>query len=283
LYLAVATLLLGASWGKALAKDVVIHLAMIHNLSSTHVYSLNGVYWTLGVEEQLYLAYFVLLFLRNRVSWRGFLLSAFAVRRAWFAMTFLIYRWTGRYVPHEESAFAHWFEWSLGALSVEAWLGLVKLPRMWRDMRVALVFLVGAAACFHVLQQPASIPRGILNALWIAHSPLWGLGFFAMVNAALTKESEWQRTTPRWIAVASWLGLISYSLYLVHEIPIQLMNRFQLARVGPSALTMVILLLVELIFAAVFFVVAERPFLNAPRRENMMDEGPRAAHATGSG
>src|ERR1700682_1328604 len=49
--------------------DVLSHLFMIHNLDSHTVYSINGVFWTLAIEEQLYLAYFLLLFLRTRCGW----------------------------------------------------------------------------------------------------------------------------------------------------------------------------------------------------------------------
>jgi peptidoglycan/LPS O-acetylase OafA/YrhL len=41
--------------------DVVMHLLMLHNLDPQTCYSINGVFWTLAVEEQLYLAYFLLL------------------------------------------------------------------------------------------------------------------------------------------------------------------------------------------------------------------------------
>ena len=38
--------------------DVVMHLLMLHNLDPQTCYSINGVFWTLAIEEQLYLAYF---------------------------------------------------------------------------------------------------------------------------------------------------------------------------------------------------------------------------------
>ena len=46
--------------------DVLMHLLMLHNLDSRTVFSVNGVFWTLAIEEQLYLAYFALLWLRRR-------------------------------------------------------------------------------------------------------------------------------------------------------------------------------------------------------------------------
>ena len=48
--------------------DVVMHLLMLHNLDPQTCYSINGVFWTLAIEEQLYLAYFLLLFLRTTLG-----------------------------------------------------------------------------------------------------------------------------------------------------------------------------------------------------------------------
>ncbi len=39
-----------------------MHLLMLHNLDPNTCYTINGVFWTLAIEEQLYLAYFLLLF-----------------------------------------------------------------------------------------------------------------------------------------------------------------------------------------------------------------------------
>jgi peptidoglycan/LPS O-acetylase OafA/YrhL len=44
--------------------DVVMHLLMLHNFDPHTCYSINGVFWTLAIEEQLYLAYFLLLYLQ---------------------------------------------------------------------------------------------------------------------------------------------------------------------------------------------------------------------------
>ena len=46
-----------------------MHLLMLHNLDPHTCYTINGVFWTLAIEEQLYLAYFLLLFLRVRFGW----------------------------------------------------------------------------------------------------------------------------------------------------------------------------------------------------------------------
>ncbi len=49
--------------------DVLLHVFMLHNLDLRTTYTINGAFWTLAIEEQLYLAYFLLLFLRIRFGW----------------------------------------------------------------------------------------------------------------------------------------------------------------------------------------------------------------------
>src|SRR6185436_2530630 len=60
--------------------DLLSHLLMLHNFSTSTVYSMNGVWWTLAIEEQLYLLYFVLLWMRRRWGWRTVLSITFTCR-----------------------------------------------------------------------------------------------------------------------------------------------------------------------------------------------------------
>jgi peptidoglycan/LPS O-acetylase OafA/YrhL len=63
--------------------DVVLHLFMLHNFDPHTTYTINGAFWTLAVEEQLYLAYFLLLFLRIRFGWTKTLLLCGSARVIW--------------------------------------------------------------------------------------------------------------------------------------------------------------------------------------------------------
>jgi hypothetical protein len=59
---------------------------MLHNLDLHTTYTINGAFWTLAIEEQLYLAYFLLLFLRIRFGWTKTLLLCFSARIVWVIM-----------------------------------------------------------------------------------------------------------------------------------------------------------------------------------------------------
>ena len=50
------------------------------------------------------------------------------------------------WVPVPEAAASHWFTWALGAIGVEAMLGLIQLPKWSRDLRLATLLIIGASA-----------------------------------------------------------------------------------------------------------------------------------------
>jgi peptidoglycan/LPS O-acetylase OafA/YrhL len=104
-----------------------MHLLMLHNLDAGTCYTINGVFWTLAVEEQLYLAYFLLLFMRVRWGWGVTIAVCLFARFGWMLFSHVVWLKTGFGIPVPESAAAHWFTWALGAIGVEVMFGLIRL------------------------------------------------------------------------------------------------------------------------------------------------------------
>src|SRR4030095_14795511 len=88
--------------------DVALHLLMLHNLDPKTCYSINGVFWTLAIEEQLYLAYFLLLFVRSRWGWGIALVVCLLARAGWMAFSHIVWLKTGAGIPVPEAAASHW-------------------------------------------------------------------------------------------------------------------------------------------------------------------------------
>jgi peptidoglycan/LPS O-acetylase OafA/YrhL len=245
--------------------DMTLHLLMLHNFDSHTVYSINSVFWTLAIEEQLYLAYFLLLYIRRRWGWKWTLIACAAARVGWFVLCVGLQRAGLVEIPVPESAASHWFTWALGALSVEAMVGLVALPPWCRDLRV------GAAALLSAVVLSLILPLLAQNSLWHTNTwlllhPFWGLGFFILVNRFVHAERnprDWL-DAPRLVRWSATVGLFSYSLYLIHQLVLLEMWRFWILKMPSILVALLVMLPLCVVCAYVFFRYCERPFLPRP-------------------
>lgn len=244
--------------------DLGVHLLMLHNLDLRTTYSINGAFWTLAIEEQLYLAYFLLLFLRIRYGWARTLLVCAAARVGWLVLAHAVGYFFDVKIPVGEAAATNWFIWALGALSVEAALGVVRLPawcyRMWAGA-AALLLAMGLALWLPLVNH---LPW-IHDAGWLLMHPAWGVGFFVMVNGAVRAEGrrrELSARASRLMLGLAGLGLISYSLYLTHLFVLMQWYWFGFTKLHIPAISVVIMTPLSILFAWLFFRLFERPFMS---------------------
>jgi peptidoglycan/LPS O-acetylase OafA/YrhL len=245
--------------------DVLLHLFMLHNLDLRTTYTINAAFWTLAIEEQLYLAYFLLLFLRIRFGWARTLLLCFSVRVVWLIMAHCLSTSFGINIPVTEAAATNWFIWALGALSVEAALGVARLPAWCSRISVAVLGLVCAMGLAQFL--PLVDQTGWVHDIgWLAMHPAWGMGFFILVNYAVAAEQRWRRQSspaPRLIPGLASIGVISYSLYLTHSFVLMHWYWFGFTQFHILTISVLILTPLSVVFAWLFFRVCERPFMTS--------------------
>jgi peptidoglycan/LPS O-acetylase OafA/YrhL len=286
LFLLMAALSVGINVTRFFVYDVVMHLLMLHNLDPKACYSINGVFWTLAVEEQLYLAYFLLLFLRTRWGWGPTLIICAMARVGWYFFGHAVWLTTGFGLPVPEGAASHWFTWALGALAVEAAVGLIQLPKWCRNLWIGGLAIV-LASTISVLLPVWQKDTPLHEIAWMLMHPIWGVGFFILVNYAVQAERSWlarlpqpgvianrvTRIVPRLVAVTASIGVFSYSLYLTHELVIMQSWRIVTSRLPQMLNTLLIVVPATVAFAGLFFTFCEKPYMRkAVRRMDQPEE-----------
>lgn len=245
-----------------------LHLVLLQNLDPLSLNAVNEVFWTLAIEEQLYLLYFVFLRVRIRFGWTAALLLGAFARALWFALALVVHRlWGSDFIVVTQSAAAQWFVWILGALSVEAFIGLVDVPAALQRRRVAAAMLVAAAWLWDIYSYRME-PGVLRHIVWLLTDPLWGFGCFVLVNAIV--RLEWRAPSPAGALLAR-IGLFSYSLYLSHEFVTAYGWRWLAPVLGaarpiPNLLLTPALTISSVVVAWVFFQLFERPFCSPAQR-----------------
>jgi peptidoglycan/LPS O-acetylase OafA/YrhL len=243
--------------GQALWQAVT-HLTLTHSLFPSTFYALNGAYWSLGLEWQLYLGLPLLILGTRRF---GLVRTVAVVVGVNVADRLLLATAIAHHVVPSASLLAsavlpnqlpgRWAEFAFGMVAAE--LHVTGRVGAWRrPARVAAVALV-----------PISI-AAVGTAL--SHL-LFGAVFLALLVEVLAGDSVVSR-------VFSWrplvaVGTMSYSLYLVHQ-PIVQGLAHVLRSAGASPRTTFALLLLALapilLVARLLFVTVERRTLSAETR-----------------
>ncbi|MDB4968038.1 MAG: acyltransferase 3 [Myxococcales bacterium] len=249
--------------------DLAVLLLLLQNFNGASHRIGNGPFWSLAIEEHLYLLYFPLLWLRRKLGWTRTFAIVLAVTLGWrIAADFAGPPFSVFHAP------ARWAEWVLGAIAVEAHLGRTVLPSWCYSLPLGLVLLaLGLAA-----GSPAALASPTLHTL-IFMDLILGAAFFVILNSACRAGWGAKASDGRMVRVLSRVGLFSYSIYLVHE-PLIVAAKHVAIRFGWSIPAIAAArLLVAIGGGYLFFVVVERRFLNRTRAEPISEALPPAATA----
>jgi peptidoglycan/LPS O-acetylase OafA/YrhL len=237
------------------AWQTLSHLALLHTLFPNTFYSLNGAYWSLGLEWQLYLALPLLIWGARRYGLAPTVCVAVACN--------IVYRLAlgkaigdGLVDSGSILGFAvlpnqlpgRWAEFVFGMVAAELYAS-GRLERWSRYVPAALVAIV--------LLIPASViaSRGQLGHI------VFGVLFCTVVCVVVASDNPVSRAVS-WRPLV-FVGTISYSLYLVHQPVIQFtatwLDRYR-PDLSPTAVFVILLACVPgiLVLAWTLFVAVER-------------------------
>jgi peptidoglycan/LPS O-acetylase OafA/YrhL len=179
------------------------HLFLIHNYFGYRYFlGINGVFWSIAVEVQLYAIYPLLLWLVSRTGWRGALWTTGIIE---VTMSSLWAIWD---VHRSESwplvfrlPTSWWFSWSIGAAIADDWMN--KRPIFLARWPVWFWPLVTVGIWFWKPLHVYEFTTGALST--------------AVVVAHLLTRPGVRVPVPRFISEQLRLaGVMSYSIYLLH-------------------------------------------------------------------
>lgn len=180
------------------------HLFLIQNGWERTLYGVNGSFWSIAVEVQVYLLYPLLFVMARALSWTRTLVITAVIElslRSWAALcvalhaapppTFLI-----------QSPFAYWFSWAIGAAVAEAFLNGQPLP----FARIPIWFFPVTV----VLTSAAD---------WLQpyFSTLASLASIVVITRCLNSENAPSARVSSLTRYLRYAGTISYSMYLIHQ------------------------------------------------------------------
>lgn len=237
-------------------KSIIAHLFGVHNLYIHTKFDINPSMWSIGTELQLYAVYPLLLIVMSKLGW-GYGLIAMLVFELFvkaIGSGITEDRQSLQMFALSNSPFAFWFSWAIGAYVAQNSIIERRESFKWVDFRV-LILLNFAA----VLYKP----------LAFASFPLIAFATAVAIDRYIAKRwhsiklpfgrTVWNHLT--------WLGIISYSVYLVHQ-PILAQAGNLLAKLGLpqnspviEMTTCVLLYPLIVIFAYGLYRLIEIPFI----------------------
>lgn len=220
--------------------------------------------WSLALEEQIYALYTLLLrFVRNLHPVRlavGALAVAlvFNVASSLLASPGIASGLIYTQVP------GRLFEWVLGLVAAEAFFGHVALPKVFQRLEVGVAFLVAAAVCGLTSLGTIAVGTHRIVLTEIVYHPLAGIAFFIVLNWAIRREeSLLAGRTRNGVRLFAWMGLFSYSIYLLHPAIMRLVGEYI---PGRGVVRRAILWAAVIGGSWLFFKLVERHFIRRAQR-----------------
>jgi len=187
--------------------DIPAHALLVHNLFPATVLTINGSFWSLGLEWQWYFCFPILLCLARRFGFRPILIATLVLGVAWQRMAWFFF-------PDAQFQVGNAFYWALPGRLFEFACGMAAAAVVVSGGQRAAYRAAIAVATLLPLLAVETLVESRTFGVWNDHmwGAVFGLGLIALSGV-----------TPVWFTgrllgrALSYAGTISYSLYLVHE------------------------------------------------------------------
>jgi peptidoglycan/LPS O-acetylase OafA/YrhL len=253
----------GTEWDSKIpvtAGGLISHVFLVHDVSPAWISQINGPMWSVSIEWQTYfLMPFVLIPLWKRMNAFVLVFCLIAVATAVSLAGFI--QWT--------------HPWLLGLFAAGMLAAQISVQVSQRRTRETSFFAIAALAALVLL----------VGIVWFqprewASEIVAGVGFAALlVWVALRRRGNADLAAARWLESRplKFLGLISYSIYLIHS-PLLALGNLLLLPLGLSIelryLAMMLAIVpITLFLAWLFYFLVERHFQNSRQTQATQEIG----------
>ncbi|AFZ16046.1 acyltransferase family protein [Allocoleopsis franciscana] len=212
----------------------------------------NPALWSLPIEVELYVAYPIFYWLLRRygIKWSMFAVAIVSIGALVIALGPNLQNYNNTLVENGGHFAVYWIIWCAGALLAE-WTGKDKLPKWqpWWWGVMALTFVIGIAVT-------------LLKLFIVIQELIWGGFYFTLMLWGMTQPDPLGFLSDRMKKIFSFLGLISYSLYLINYPLFRLCGEIWLSLFGTKPANFLIPLLFSVLcipIAYAFYLAVEAP------------------------
>jgi peptidoglycan/LPS O-acetylase OafA/YrhL len=201
------TVCLAISGRRDLLNNLLFHMLLIHNFSIDYFYGINLAYWSIAVEFQLYILYIPLMFVATKLGWKITIALAFLLESCMrIAEAYELMRFGKISIWLAGCPFTYIFSWSIGALVADS-----DVRSIFNNRNKWLIYVVVIMAIGTQFIKPAST---------------FSFMMFAISSAMMIARAHYHKLRTNWhIGRLVSLGVVSYSVYLIHQPIIQVLPK----------------------------------------------------------
>ena len=238
-------------------KDVPLHIFMLHNVLSSTLGSINGAFWSLALESQLYLIFPLLIVLAARRGLRAVLAVTFLIAVGWQTLAFgrlgATLSWGADTAQWYDALPGRCFEFAIGMSAAALVARPISRLNLRRCALIASALVLPALGCVWKIAMFAPLIDQV-----------WGIIFGSML-VLLHQVPETHFRNNFGLRALTWTGVISYSLYLIHNLIFRFIVLPEISDLK-LILWVTLRILVAILAAWIFFQMFERPFIRARRK-----------------
>ena len=237
------------------STDILTHLLMIHNLFRGHIGSINGVFWSIAVECQIYLLFPALVWLWRTLG--GIPAVLLTTGGAYFISYLILPTSLAGLTPHYIALFALGMLGCTIAFSAENFWQSLRAKMLWGVILAGLSGLI-LAWSYGIGWERALGEFQTMTDLGVG---IWAMTLLVVASSDVENLS---RNLLSWKPIVA-LGRFAYSIYLIH-LPLLLLAwkyGVQPLKLAPTAAFAMLLSFCPVIIGAswLFYTLCEKPFI----------------------